>query len=117
VDFQQIREKVPQFLPFAEKLHASFSEYVEDRDDRLTAISFEKYRQDGWVTDSQEIEKKSGNSENPKILKIFVSLGDALVRVKAHMEEGVFRHSGSQELKAKYTESIRKVGYFLNSEN
>lgn len=47
---------------------------------------------------------------HPPVLKVFVAIAEALARVKAHLEEGVFRQCGSKEQGAVLKQKVRNVG-------
>lgn len=47
--------------------------------------------------------------DNPYVLRVFTMISQALVSMKAHLEEGVFRQPGSKQLGIEYKKQIRMV--------
>ena len=103
-------QKCPHLRALADALHSSFIQFVEKRDDRLESVCFDYEVQESGVapasttgatvTAASNVSGVSNASSaiphpNPSVLKILVAISEALVRVKGHLEEGVFRQPGS----------------------
>lgn len=105
-NYTDICKYAPSFIGYVNELHDSFSKYVKERDDRVSEVMFE-------LVPSKVVneEKEEGTSkDNPFVLRVFTMISQALVAMKAHLEEGVFRQSGSRQLGCEYKRQVRMVG-------
>ena len=100
---------------------------MEKRDDRLESVCFDYEVQESGVapasttgatvaaaSNASNAGGVSGSSSavpnpNPSVLKILVAISEALVRVKGHLEEGVFRQPGSTGQGIILREKVRNV--------
>ena len=118
-------QKCPHLRALADALHSSFIQFVEKRDDRLESVCFDYEVQESGVapasttgatvTAASNVSGVSNASSaipnpNPNVLKILVAISEALVRVKGHLEEGVFRQPGSTGQGVILREKVRNVG-------
>lgn len=122
-----MERKCPHLRALADALHSSFIQFVEKRDDRLESVCFDYAVRDadgaavsttGATTAANSNAGAGGASNassaipnpNPSVLKILVAISEALVRVKGHLEEGVFRQPGSTGQGVILREKVRNVG-------
>lgn len=123
-----MEQKCPHLRALADALHSSFIQFVEKRDDRLESVCFDYEVQESGVAPASTtgatvtaasnvsgVSNASGSSSavpnpNPSVLKILVAISEALVRVKGHLEEGVFRQPGSTGQGVILREKVRNVG-------
>lgn len=118
-------QKCPHLRALADALHSSFIQFVEKRDDRLESVCFDYEVQESGVAPASTTgatvtaaSNANGTSNassaipnpNPSVLKILVAISEALVRVKGHLEEGVFRQPGSTGQGVILREKVRNVG-------
>lgn len=104
-DYSDVCKYAPSYIEYVNELHTSFSNYVKERDDRVSNVIF-----DLVPTKQKNEEKEDGQvKENPFVLRVFTMISQALVAMKAHLEEGVFRQSGSKQLGIEYKKQIRMV--------
>lgn len=122
-----MEQKCPHLRALADALHSSFIQFVEKRDDRLESVCFDYEVQESGVapasttgaTVTAASNAGAGGASNassaipnpnPSVLKILVAISEALVRVKGHLEEGVFRQPGSTGQGVILREKVRNVG-------
>ena len=120
-----MEQKCPHLRALADALYSSFIQFVEKRDDRLESVCFDYEVQvagvapasttGATVTAASNVSGVSNASSaipnpNPSVLKILVAISEALVRVKGHLEEGVFRQPGSTGQGVILREKVRNVG-------
>lgn len=120
-----MERKCPHLRALADALHSSFIQFVEKRDDRLESVCFDYAVRDadgaavsttGATTAANSNASGTSNASNaipnpnPSVLKILVAISEALVRVKGHLEEGVFRQPGSTGQGVILREKVRNVG-------
>lgn len=102
-DYEDVQKYCPSLLPFVDALHSSFVQYIKERDDRLTMVSFDRLKQ------MEDLKEQDKQRDNPYVLKLFVEISQALASMKAHLEEGVFRQPGSRLLGHEYKKQVRLV--------
>ena len=101
-DYRDIQQFCPNQVGYVDTLQESFKKYIEQRYDKLNLVSFDKEK----PLPSSDL----SSTPPPQILKLFTMLTQALIANKAHLQEGVFRLSGNQQLVSKYKEQVRLVG-------
>ena len=111
-DYHDVQKFCPQLLPFVDALHASFQQYITNCYNQLDLVSFDRERTECL----KSVKKEETNMQNPHVLKVLVQLAQALVAIKAHLEEGVFRQPGSKQLGNEYKRQVRMVGESVEDE-
>ena len=76
-----------------------------ERDDRVSNVIFDLIP----TTQKNEVKEDNQVKDNPYVLRVFTMISQALVSMKAHLEEGVFRQPGSKQLGIEYKKQIRMV--------
>lgn len=104
-DYSDICKYAPSFIEYINELHNSFSNYVKERDDRVSNVIFDLIP----TTQKNEVKEDNQVKDNPYVLRVFTMISQALVSMKAHLEEGVFRQPGSKQLGIEYKKQIRMV--------
>lgn len=107
--YEEVQRLFPQYCKLALDLHDSFVEYVAQRVNRLSIVNFDLERNSDSCEESSTLSENLSTLINPNIPKLFVTIVERLIAVKAHLESGVFRLSGSAELRKIYSERFRKV--------
>ena len=104
-DYSDVCKYAPSFIEYINELHNSFSNYVKERDDRVSNVIFDLIP----TTQKNEVKEDNQVKDNPYVLRVFTMISQALVSMKAHLEEGVFRQPGSKQLGIEYKKQIRMV--------